>query len=168
MGRRTLLVVVSILIAAIGTGLIAIYVKGADQRAEAAAERRYGPRPAEVVTPDPSPTTRHGLREAFGFTIMVNDEDRVAGLLRPGDLVSVFTTTRAGRVPRDPIAQNVRVISVGSKSVADDATGEQVPNTILGLDVGPETVRALLQAEAGGTLAVAVQGNPPARPTGSP
>jgi len=38
MGRRTLLLISSILVAAIGTALVAIYVRGADQRAEADAK----------------------------------------------------------------------------------------------------------------------------------
>ena len=37
MGRRTLLLISSILVAAVGTALVAIYVRGADQRAEANA-----------------------------------------------------------------------------------------------------------------------------------
>jgi pilus assembly protein CpaB len=38
MGRRTLLLITSILIAAVGTALVAIYVRGADERAEADAD----------------------------------------------------------------------------------------------------------------------------------
>lgn len=38
MGRRTLLLITSILIAAVGTALVAIYVRGANERAEAGAE----------------------------------------------------------------------------------------------------------------------------------
>jgi pilus assembly protein CpaB len=37
MGRRTLLLISSILIAAVGTALVAIYVRGADERAEKGA-----------------------------------------------------------------------------------------------------------------------------------
>jgi pilus assembly protein CpaB len=37
MGRRTLLLVVSVLLAAVGTAFIALYVKGADDRAQSAA-----------------------------------------------------------------------------------------------------------------------------------
>jgi pilus assembly protein CpaB len=38
MGRRTLLLISSILVAAVGTALVAIYVRGADERAEANAQ----------------------------------------------------------------------------------------------------------------------------------
>jgi pilus assembly protein CpaB len=38
MGRRTLLLITSILIAAVGTALVAIYVRGADERAESNAD----------------------------------------------------------------------------------------------------------------------------------
>jgi pilus assembly protein CpaB len=38
MGRRTLLLITSILIAAVGTALVAIYVRGADERAEEGTE----------------------------------------------------------------------------------------------------------------------------------
>lgn len=51
-GRRTLLVIASALIAALGTALVWLYVQGVESRAEAAAQASVDLQPVQVLTAD--------------------------------------------------------------------------------------------------------------------
>jgi hypothetical protein len=158
MGRRTLLLVVSILIAAVGVALVGLYVKGADDRANLRAEARYGPRPpAPSPTPAPKSTNGHGDLQGYGFTVNVDDADRAIGLLVPGDRVALYKLPKGGGTPQR-VVDSVRVVSVGAKKAVKGATEEQVPNTILGLDAPLEDAKAIERAASTGTLVVFVIG----------
>jgi hypothetical protein len=153
--------VASVLIAAVGTGLIWLYVAGADQRAAQSAERKFGPLPAIPATPTPEPGSKHGLKQDFGITIEIQDPDRAAGLLVPDDLVTIFTAAKGDPTQIKQVVQNVRVISVGSKSSAEKNANESgLSSTILGLDVSVDDAEQIYRARAEGSLMVAVQGVP--------
>ncbi len=160
MGRRTLLLIVSVLLASIGVGLVALYTRGAQTRADARAEQKYGPRPALTTTPSPSPTNRHlDLEQELGITVEVADPDRAIGLLQPDDLVSIYAADRTG--PKDrPVADRVKVVSVGIDRTVNGRDGEQIPNTILGLAVTRAVAQQIWHAEQKGKLLVGVLGVP--------
>src|SRR5689334_4379978 len=93
MGRRTVLLIASILVAAIGTGLIGLYVRGTEQRVRRDTLAQYGPAPTPPAPP-PSPTPSAGHQDVahLGVSIEVDDPDRVWALLGPGDRVALYVT----------------------------------------------------------------------------
>jgi hypothetical protein len=155
MGRRALLLIASILIAALGVGLIAIYVAAADQRAETAALRKFGPAPKPAATSTPTPTPRHGdLLQDRAISVAIDDPDRVMALLSPGDWVELWTPKnvigKPGQKVMMPVVGRVRVVSVGDGKVVEGAAASpppQTPTAILGLEVTPVQVRAILRAK---------------------
>lgn len=175
MGRRTLLLVVSILVAAIGVGLVGLYVKGADQRANTRAERIYGPRPTPTPTPKVSATlNRHDDITHLGLTVELKDADRVVGLLQPGDLVAVYTTRQIPAVLNDQgtqvkparteatrVVDSIKVIGVGAKHDVKAVAGEEVATTIVALDADNEQTQAILVAQVGGHLTLVILGKNP-------
>lgn len=161
MGRRTLLLVASVLVAALGVGLIALYVKGADQRATRAASQRYGPPPTPAPLPaSPTPSAGHPDVAHLGLSIELGDPDRVWALLGPGDLVAIYATTKDGKTTQ--VVGSIKVIAVGARrSVRSVVTDTDIPGTIMTLDADDTQTRRILQAQAGGTLTMAVLGKDP-------
>jgi len=161
MGRRTLLLVASVLIAAVGVGLIALYVKGADQRATKAASARYGPPPTvEPLPASPTPSAGHPDVAHLGLSIEVGDPGRVWALLGPGDLVAIYSTSKDGKSVQ--VIASIKVIAVGARrSVRSTVTDTAIPSTIMTLDADDGQARKILQAQAGGTLTMAVLGKDP-------
>jgi Flp pilus assembly protein CpaB len=101
------------------------------------------------------------LKQDFGITIEIQDPDRAAGLLVPDDLVTIFTAAKGDPTQIKQVVQNVRVISVGSKSSAEKNANESgLSSTILGLDVSVDDAGKIYRARAEGSLMVAVQGVP--------
>lgn len=157
---RRLLLIASILIAAVGTALIALYVTGADQRATRAAEARYGPPPTTpAAPPSPTPSAGHPDVAHLGFSIEVADPDRVWALLGPGDLVSIWATTEAGAATQ--IVPSIKVIAVGARRSVRGVTGQPIPGTILALDATAGQTKRILEGQARGTLTMAVLGKDP-------
>ena len=158
--RRSLLLVASILIAAIGVSLVALYVRGADQRATETATARYGP-PPSIPPPPPSPTPSAGHDDVahLGFSIEVSDPDRIWVLLGPGDLVSIWSTTKAGNSTQ--IVPSIKVIAVGPRRSVRGVTDETIPSTILALDADAAQTERILEGQSRGVLTVAVLGQDP-------
>ena len=175
MGRRTLLLVVSILVSAIGVGLIGLYVKGAEQRANTRAERIYGPRPPPTPTPTVTATVnRHDDINHLGLTIEVSDPERAIGLLVPGDMVAIYTTvqipakvndkgiiTIPARTDAIRVVASIKVIGVGAKHDVNAATDETVAGAIVALDADADQTKAILKAKATGHLTIVVLGEQP-------
>jgi hypothetical protein len=160
MGRRTLLLVASILLAGVGVSLIALYVRGADQRATSAAEARYGPPPpTATASPSPTPSAGHSDVTHLGFSVEVDDPDRIWALLGPGDLVSVWSTTRAGNATQ--IVASVKVIAVGPRRSVRGVDDNTIPKTIIAMDADPAQTKRILEGQARGNLTVAVLGKDP-------
>lgn len=162
--------VASILIAAIGTALIGLYVAGADDRANVAAEQRYGP-PPPTPTATPTPTSAHQDIEHQAVSIEIEDEDRVWAILKPDDLIAVYTITgdpksgtQANGIPAKAvrIIDSIRVIAAGHNRSVDGVNDPTIPGRILVVDATRQQTATLLQADVGGTLIVAVLGKDPA------
>jgi Flp pilus assembly protein CpaB len=161
MGRRTLLLVISILVAAVGVALVALYVKGADDRATAAAEARYhGPPPTPTATPSPA-ATRHDDINHLGITVEIDDADRAVGLIVPGDMVSIYTVRKNGTVLVDPVVESIRVISVGPLRTVNGADPDTAPPTIVGFDATRDQAHDIWVAQQKGSLTVAIRGANP-------
>jgi hypothetical protein len=156
MGRRTLLLITSILIAAIGAALVGLYARGADQRATQHAEAIYGPRPAITATPSPTATPQHPDITGVGLTVEISDPDRAIGLLQPGDYIALYTVAKTGRT--HPVAARVKVISVGTTKTIDTKTSDTVPADVLGLDAPIDQAVAIERAKSAGQLVVFVLG----------
>jgi Flp pilus assembly protein RcpC/CpaB len=156
MGRRTLLLVASVLISAIGVGMIGLYVKDADRRAEARAEAIYGPRPTPTPTPTPTEVSAHDDIAHRGLTIEVAESDRAIGLLQPGDRVAVYETAKSGTTTQ--IIDTIKVIGVGGAHDVKAAKGETVPGSIVALDATPTQAVTILQAQAGDRITLVVLG----------
>lgn len=160
MGRRTLLLVASILVAALGVALIALYVRGADQRATKAASARYGPPPTVAPPPaSPTPSAGHPDVAHLGLSIEVGDPDRVWALLGPGDLVAIYSTSKDGKSVQ--VVGSIKVIAVGARRSVRSTVTDTIPSTIVTLDADDGQARKILQAQAGGTLTMAVLGKDP-------
>lgn len=160
MGRRTLLLVASILVAALGVALIALYVRGADQRATKAASARYGPPPTvEPLPASPTPSAGHPDVAHLGLSIEVGDPDRVWALLGPGDLVAIYSTSKDGKSVQ--VVGSIKVIAVGARRSVRSTVTDTIPSTIVTLDADDGQARKILQAQAGGTLTMAVLGKDP-------
>jgi hypothetical protein len=161
MGRsRTLLLVASVLLAAVGVGLIALYVRGADQRALETMTARYGA-PPTTPPPPPSPTPSAGHDDVahLGLSIEVRDPNRVWALLGPGDLVSLWTIAKAGAATQ--VVPEVKVIAVGPRRSVRGVNDDTIPKTILVLDADVPQTKRILEGNAGGNLTVAVLGKDP-------
>lgn len=160
MGRRTLLLVASILVAALGVALIALYVRGADQRATKAASARYGPPPTVAPLPaSPTPSAGHPDVAHLGLSIEVGDPDCVWALLGPGDLVAIYSTSKDGKSVQ--VVGSIKVIAVGARRSVRSTVTDTIPSTIVTLDADDGQARKILQAQAGGTLTMAVLGKDP-------
>jgi hypothetical protein len=172
MGRRTLLLVVSVLVAAVGVGLIALYVRGADRRAGERAERIYGSLPETTPTPKATLPAHHDDIADYGLTIEVTDPDRAIGLLQPGDWVAVYNTHKADPTKSRPsetvstqIIRKIKVIGVGPKHDVKSADGETIPLTIVALDADDDQITTILEAQAGGSLTIVPLGRHPSAKT---
>jgi pilus assembly protein CpaB len=114
MGRRTLLLITSILIAAVGTALVAIYVRGADERAAAGADlvtvlvakqRVAAGTPVQQAVDQQSFATERVLqreRVADAFTSVTqlqsraSDGDVALGQILPGQIIQAAMFGEAG------------------------------------------------------------------------
>jgi pilus assembly protein CpaB len=208
MGRRTLLVIASVLVAAAGTAMIWLYVQGADSRARGkwqnlvtvlvatdvipvgadatALEAVTEPEqvPADFFTRDDPPVTslkalkqrttklpvlkgqflvsgqfdEHNIPTGVGkkgmvVSIMMQDPNRVASLLRPGSRVAVFTVTDAkGATSVENLFPELTVLGVGDTTAYVDSQGtsppigsqDNVPSAMVTLDVtGPEATKLI-------------------------
>jgi hypothetical protein len=159
-----LLLVASILIAAIGTALIGLYVAGADQRAADAAEARYGPPPPEP-TATPTPTGEHQDIEHQALSVEVRDEDRVWAILKPDDLVSIWTVTGDPKQEEPKavrLVDSIRVIAAGQHRSVDGVADLTIPGRIIVVDADRRQTAILLQGQAAGDLYLTVLGKDPA------
>ena len=117
------------------------------------------------MTPGPSPTSRHhDLGQQLGITVEVEDPDRAVGLLEPDDVVSIYAADHLGSKD-EPVADRVKVVSVGIERTVTGHDGEQIPNTILGLAVSRAVAKQIWRAERDSKLLVGVIG---VRPTATP
>lgn len=211
MGRRTLLLITSILVAAVGTALIGLYVRGADTRAEGrqlqqtvlvasadipagtavdsgafkvrTEQRTVTSLPVGAMA-DLSPvaklsttskiylnqviqqemfSTASGVTTAgispndIGITVDLQDPARAAGLLKLGSKVTIFATPKGGK-KSVVLLPGITVIQIGNER-AGGSTGssEDVPSTIVGLDVTVSQAELIKDAEAGGSLYFGVE-----------
>jgi pilus assembly protein CpaB len=221
MGRRTLLLITSILVAAVGTALIGLYVKGADSRAVGKqlqqtvlvandnilagalvkaslfhTEQRAVTSLPEAPLADlstvlgKSVTTQifknQVIQEAMfaagnkasttgisptnvGITVDISDPARAAGLLKLGSKIDIFSIPsdgKAGQKVSRKVLTNVTVIQIGNERDGTNtpipgatASADDVPRTIVGLDVSVNDARAVKDAEANGALYFAVLGS---------
>jgi Flp pilus assembly protein CpaB len=84
----------------------------------------------------------------------------VWALLGPGDLVAIYSTTKGGDTIQ--VIGSIKVIAVGARrSVRSTVTDTAIPSTIMTLDADDTQTRKILQAQAGGTLTMAVLGKDP-------
>jgi pilus assembly protein CpaB len=235
MGRRTLLLITSILVAAVGTALIAIYVRGADSRAQGnqqlvsvlvvqkdvaagvrvqdaanqaswtTQERRRGDLPADALSSTAAiqgqstvgPLLSGQILQAgmfsaagkaapvgisptkLGTSFQLTDPERAAGLLVPGEMVTVFgTKTQGVTTPTTSvILPKVRVIQIGTEGIDTSATStattgsaangsaangsaaDAVPRTVITFDLTSAEAIKLLDADAVGDLTLGVLGS---------
>lgn len=158
MGPRTLLLTVSVLMAAVGVALVGLYVRGADQRADDRAQARYGPVPKVTAAPSPAPTLQHKDLAGYGFTVELQDADRAIGLMQPGDLIAVYVTAKQKQP--DCVVDRIRVVSVGTRQrPGTEPAGETVPATVIGLDGTLDQAVAIEAAQSKGTLVAFVLGS---------
>jgi pilus assembly protein CpaB len=206
MGRRTLLLLASILVAAAGTAMIWVYVRNADARAQAtwgdrvwvlratkaisvgdgyaqvqaAAQRVPVPRqlvPADPVTSiqqltgkaavmpvaagslllagqfDAARTPPGVAARTVGITIPLDDPARMAGLLHPGSLVTVYLveqqaqqgkgTTRRQRA--FVLIRHIRVLGLGNTTTARNGRGQPAQ---IGTQRGVSGGDVMLEADA--------------------
>lgn len=106
---------------------------------------------------------RKGMR---AFAIRVDVASGVSGFVRPGDLVDIYWTGRAAREEgagaRDVtqlIETNVPVMAIDQTADADQ-TAPTVARTVT-VEVTPQQVAALAQAQATGRLALSLVGESP-------
>jgi pilus assembly protein CpaB len=139
MGRRTLLLITSILIAAVGTALVAIYVRGADERAEADADL------VEVLVATKrvnAGTPARAAVESLSFeTDRVLKRERVSGV----------------------ITSNEQLVESAGDSVA---VGPILPGQIIQAAMFGETAVATGTGLQAGEMRIAVQLNDPNRSAG--
>jgi pilus assembly protein CpaB len=180
-GRRTLLVIASALVAALGTALVWLYVQGADSRAQSAAQSAVDLQPVQVLTTDadagaPTLATREARvpRDLAKGALVPGQTpaghlrySAVAGtILRP----SMFTTgvvplvAKGNQAASISIAQPQRVAALlrQGDDVAVYSYGPGDPNPRLELeharvrDVGPDPNAATAAPGAAGAVAGAV------------
>jgi pilus assembly protein CpaB len=213
MGRRTFLLIASIVVAAIGTGLVAIYVNNADTRARSGEQlvnvwvaKNLIPQSTAItrgmVQQEPFPqrlvsdSTVTDLRTIAGkvtsaqifpqtpldshmfgepsqapanlvnieskkraMMLQMTEPARLAGLLQPGSLVDVYSTSeQGGNQTAGPLIRNVRVISPGGTVTA--ATGERVrtPSDTVTLELTEDQVTAVVRAISSGALYLVLLG----------
>jgi hypothetical protein len=213
MGRRTLLLITSVLVAAVGTAFIGLYVRGADNRAAGkvaplavlVAQRdtpadtpaqsvKIAPdtRPAEDVPSDPitspaqlagktlisklyegqilqssmfsaTPVARTGIDpDKVGIDVDLSAPERAAGLLTVGAMIRIYTfKEKNGAKTSEPVlVKPVEVIQIGNvqqKTVTDDdGSTEDIPSTVVGLNLAEPDARKVLDAQANTTLYFAV------------
>ena len=233
MGRRTLLLIASILIAAVGTGLVAVYVRGADTRAREGTTQvtvyfaaklipvgtkgsalnggdSLQPRtvalnsvpgdavssPEQVaneVTAVPivqgaplqkSMFSTSGISPAsqsapspgrIGASFELTDPQRVANMLQPGMMVTVYNVPKDGKV--GVAVPRVKVLQIGTEQVGSSASpgsaasraanpnADQVPRTILTFDLKPQDELVLLKYKRDGELALGLPGDQTSGPS---
>jgi hypothetical protein len=145
----------------VGVALVALYVKGADDRATSAAEAKYhGPPPTPTSTPSPA-VTRHDDINHLGITVEIDDADRAVGLIVPGDLVAIYTVEKDGTVPLKAVVDSIRVISVGPLRTVNGADPDTAPPTIVGFDATRTQAHKIWDAQEKGRLTVAILGASP-------
>lgn len=218
MDRRKVLLIVAALVAALGTAVVFLYVRGADTRADQkfaakqvlvanaaispgetlAAAKQSGKIETKTVTAgslvpgfvtdlsalndkDVALTTIYPgeqiLRSKFGATaaggssltipgkdiaisVNLDDPNRVAGFLNPGDKVVIFATA-AGKSTR-VLLPSATVIGVGTTTVVSttttDPTGaqttEQLPRTLLTLALNQTEAEKVILTSRGGDLSL--------------
>jgi pilus assembly protein CpaB len=219
MDRRKVLLIVAALVAALGTAVVFLYVRGADSRADQkfaakqvlvanaaispgetlAAAKQSGKIETKTVTSgslvpgfvtdlsalddkDVALTTIYPgeqiLRNKFGATaaggtssltipgkdiaisVNLDDPNRVAGFLNPGDKVAIFATKTGDRTR--VLLPEVTVIAVGTTTVVSttttDPTGaqttEQLPRTLLTLALNQSESEKIIFTSRGGDWAL--------------
>lgn len=105
MGRRTLLLIASILVAAVGTALIFLYVRGAEQRAQTNAELVR-----VVVASDPIPAgqTVGQSKAAFGFANVPSQNLPVGNYKGDAGLVELNARSKDAAIA--PIPKNAIIV----------------------------------------------------------
>lgn len=97
-----------------------------------------------------------GLR---AFAVNVDVTTGVSGFLRPGDRVDVYWTGQAGqRNVTKMIQQAVRLIAIDQSADTDRSTETMIARTVT-VEVSPEQVAALTQAQATGRLTLSLVGS---------
>jgi pilus assembly protein CpaB len=165
MDRRRVLLVVAADIAALGTLLVFLYVRGADTRAE---EKYHAVKVLKAVKQINAGETVEAAQAAGKIAVSINltDTARVAGFVNPGDQVAIFMNSSGGaglgsftRLLLSP----VEVIAVGTTTVVSttktDSTGaqttEQLPRTLFTLGVTQDEAQKIMFASGNGELAFA-------------
>jgi pilus assembly protein CpaB len=91
MGRRTLLLIASILVAALGTALIWLYVQGADTRAEASTTSVQIPVAAELVQPGVPAKNVRTTMKAYPQALV---DSLGPGVIRNASTITGYTQTK--------------------------------------------------------------------------
>ena len=93
------------------------------------------------------------------FTINVNASSGVSGFLRPGDRVDVYWFgTAGGTQVTKRILPGVRLIAIDQNADADRTEETVIARTVT-VEVTPEVVAALTQAQATGSLSLSLVGS---------
>lgn len=94
------------------------------------------------------------------FAISVNATSGVSGFLRPGDLVNIIWTGDAGTSERGTVTRliesGVRIVAV-DQTTDDNTSGAQIARTVT-VEVTPQQVARLAQAQSSGSLTLALLG----------
>ncbi len=211
MGRRTILLIAALVVAALGTALVWLYASRADERAQAdaeptevlvatidisagtsgasisgaaAAELRTLPagsvpegeltdltEVSDLVTIGPVFTGQVLLRQMFGtqqqaagglnlpegtmgISIQLGDPQRVAGFVKPGSEVALFTTASGiggqARQQTTILLPRVLIAAVGPTVIAQSAEGsantESIPTAIMTLALTQEEAQKVILA----------------------
>lgn len=93
------------------------------------------------------------------FAINVDVTTGVSGFLRPGDRVDVYWSGAAGDTPvTKMIQQAVRIIAIDQSADVDRSAETMIARTVT-VEVTPEQVAALTQAQVSGRLTLALVGS---------
>jgi len=132
-GRRTLLVIASALVAALGTALVWLYVQGADARAQSAAQASVDLRPVQVLSTDADAGTAGSSLKTVTSRV---PPDLASGALAPGQVP-------VGRLVNGAVTGTIlRQTMLTTNAVSEVAKGKQAASITI---AAPQRVPALLK-----------------------